>query len=196
MADAVPESYPVGTVFLKRVQIAFPDVYVPKSFEGTGEKKYSSVFLVVPGSQNDLNVQAAIKAVAQAKWGEKAAQTLKALAGQAMKYAYISGDQKAYAGFEGKMALTAKRKEKDGPVRVLDRDLTVLTQESGLPYGGSFVNARVQLWAQANEWGTGMRCTLMTVQFVADGESFGGAPPATEAGFSAIEPENADDLVG
>ena len=51
------------------------------------------------------------------------------------------------------------------------------------------MNARVQLWAQKNEWGNGMRATLVTVQFLNDGESFGGAPQATVAGFEAVEDE-------
>lgn len=184
--------FPAGTVFLKNVRLAFPELYVAKQYKGEGEPKYSATFLIEPGSQNDINIQKAIAEVAAAQWGDKTAQVMKSIEGQPMKFAYLAGDLKAYDGFEGMKALSAKRKKDDGPVLVLDRDLTPLTKESGRPYGGCYVNARVQLWAQKNEWGNGMRATLVTVQFLNDGESFGGAPQATVAGFEAVEDEAAD----
>lgn len=184
--------FPAGTVFLKNVRLAFPELFVAKQFKGEGAPKYSATFLIEPDSQNDKNVRQAIAEVARAQWEEKTAATLKTIEGQPMKYAYVRGDLRAYDGFEGKMALSAKRKEDDGPVMVLDRDASVLTREHGRPYGGCYVHARVQLWAQQNEWGVGMRATIVVVQFVNDGDSFGGAPQATAVGFSAIEDEAAD----
>lgn len=190
MADEI--KFPAGTVFLKNVRLAFPELFVAKQYKGEGEKKYAATFLIDPDSQNDKNIQKAIAEVALAQWGDKTAATLKTIEGQPMKYAYVKGDLKAYDGFEGKMALSAKRKEDDGPVLVLDRDASVLTKEHGRPYGGCYVHARVQLWAQKNEWGNGMRATIVVVQFVNDGDSFGGAPQATATGFAAIEDEAAD----
>ena len=179
-------------MFLKNVRIAFPAVYTAQQFEGTGDAKFAATFLVVPGSQNDISIQKAIAEVAAAQWGDKTAQVVKSIDGQAMKWCYLDGDLKAYDGFAGMKALSAKRKKDDGPVLVLDRDLTPLTKESGRPYGGCYVNARVQLWAQKNEWGNGMRATLVVVQFLNDGDSFGGAPQATAVGFEVVEDEAAD----
>lgn len=184
--------FPAGTVFLKNVRLAFPELYVAKQYKGEGEPKYSATFLIEPGSQNDINIQKAIAEVAAAQWGDKTAQVMKSIEGQPMKFAYLAGDLKAYDGFEGMKALSAKRKETDGVVLVLDRDMTTLTKESGRPYGGCYVNARVQMWAQKNEWGNGMRATLVVVQFLNDGDSFGGAPQATAVGFEAVEDEAAD----
>lgn len=65
----------------------------------------------------------------------------------------------------------------------------------GRPYSGCYVNAKVQIWAQKDKY-VGVRCTLVSVQFVKDGDAFGGGGPATADGFEAVEDtdENFDDL--
>lgn len=175
------------TIILKGVRVAFPDLYVAKQYQGDGKYKYKAVFLLEPKSENDKSVRAAIQLAATDAWGAKAGDILKAIDGQSKEFCYISGDRKEYDGYAGMMALSASRRQQDGPPKVLDRDLTQLTQESGLLYAGAFVNAKVQLWAQDNVQGKGMRCGLITVQFAADGESFGGAQPANSEGFESIE---------
>lgn len=186
--------YPAGTVFLKNVRLAFPDLYVAKTFKGEGAPKYGATFLVTPGSENDIKIEKAIVEVSTPQWGDKTALVVKSIIGQPLKWCYLDGDLKEYDGFAGMKALSAKRRETDGPVLVLDRDTTPLTAESGRPYGGCYVNARVQLWAQKNEWGNGMRATLVVVQFLNDGDSFGGASKPSAAGFDSVEDE-ASDLV-
>jgi hypothetical protein len=110
------------------------------------------------------------------------------------KFCYVDGNTKAYDGFAGNMALSASRSKDDGPPKILDRDLSELPADSGRPYGGCTVNAKITLWAQDNQYGKAIRATLVTVQFVADGEAFSGAGPANADGMEALEPA-VDDLV-
>ena len=185
--------FPAGTVFLKNVRISFCDaIYVAKQYKGQGKPKYGATLLITPGSDNDLKIEKAIAEVAAAQWGEKTASVMASIVGQSKSYCYLNGDLKEYDGYAGMKALSTARREEDGPVLVLDRDTTPLTQASGRPYGGCYVNARVQLWAQKNEWGNGMRATLVVVQFMNDGDSFGGASKPTNAGFESVEDEAAD----
>jgi hypothetical protein len=51
----------------------------------------------------------------------------------------------------------------------------------------------VDLWCQPKP-NAGIRCTIMTVQFVKDGDAFGGARPSEDA-FEEVVDEEASDLV-
>lgn len=183
---------PERTIILRNVRLSFPDLYVPKQFEGAGKFKFSGTFLVEPGSENDKLIHAAIQKAAVDKWGAKAADTLKGLMGQSQKCCYLDGAMKEYDGYAGKWALTAKRDQEAGMPKLIDKDMTELTPISGKPYAGCYVNAKVQIWMQENQWGKGIRCTLITVQFAGDGDAFSGSGPADAEGFEAVEDEAAD----
>ena len=181
----------VDTSFmLRNVRLSFPTLFVAEQFDGQGAFNYSASFLIDPGSPNDKAIRAAIKKAAEAAWKDKAAAILKSIDGQSMKYCYLDGNTKNYDGYEGKWVLSAKRPQDSGRPKVIDKDLSEISPEEGRPYGGCFVNAKVQVWGQYKGKGApGMRCSLIAVQFVADGESFGGAPPATADGFDSVEAE-------
>lgn len=180
----------VDTSFIIRnVRLSFPVLFEAEQFDGNGAFNYSAAFLVDPGSQNDKTIRAAIKKAATNIWKEKADTILKSIEGQNMKYCYLDGNTKAYDGYENKWVLSAKRPKESGRPKVIDKDPKVeIGVEEGRPYGGCIVHAKIQVWAQHKGKGApGIRCSLMTVQFVADGESFGGAPPANTEGFEEVE---------
>lgn len=183
------------TIIIKNVRLAFPELREAVQYQGTGPFSYKATFLVTPGSDADKAILKAIEAAGKAKWGEKAGPIVaQAKAAGSGKFCYVDGNTKAYDGFAGNMALSAGRSKEDGAPKILDRDLSELPADSGRPYGGCYVNAKVQIWAQDNNFGKAIRATLVTVQFVKDGDSFGGAGPATADGMEAVE-SDADDLV-
>ena len=182
------------TVILNNVRLAFPDLFEAKQFEGAGKFKYGATFLIEPGSENDKKIRAAIAKAAADKWPKDTDKILRTIEGQNQKFCYLDGNTKEYDGFEGKMALSAKRDQESGMPKIIDRDMSELTSISGKPYAGCYVNAKVQLWAQDNQWGKGMRATLVTVQFVRDGDAFSGSGPADAEGFESVE-EESNDLV-
>lgn len=189
MADETPK--PDSTFMLKAIRCAFPDLFVAVQYQGAGPFNYRMSGLIEPGSENDKIVRAAIERAGEAKWAKKWPEIKKTIEGQSQKWCYINGDQKAYDGFEGKMALTMSRPKESGPVLVLSKNPKVpLTAEDGVIYGGCYVNVKAQLWAQDNDFGKGIRCSLIAVQFFSDGESFGGAPRATAEGFESVESES------
>jgi len=193
MSEAVKGSD--TTIIIKNVRLAFPDLREAVQFDGKGPFNYKAVFLVTPGSEADKAILTAIEKAGKNKWGEKAAPIVaQAKASGSGKFCYVDGNTKAYDGFAGNMALSAGRGKDDGAPKLLDRDLSELASDSGKPYGGCFVNAKVQLWAQDNQFGKAIRATLVTVQFVKDGDSFSGSGPANAEGMEALESE-ADDLV-
>jgi hypothetical protein len=68
---------------------------------------------------------------------------------------------------------------------VIDRDRSPLAEEDGKPYAGCYVNASVEFFAYENS-GNGISAQLAGVQFVRDGDAFGGG--------RAADPDEFDDL--
>lgn len=172
-------------VQLKEVRLSFPDLFEAKAFEAGGPKRYSATFLIEPGSENDKAVRKAIAEVAVEKWGKKAPTMLKSIEGNSNKYCYNDGNAKDYEGYQNMMALSSHRREVDGRVTVIDRQKAPLTPADGKPYGGCYVNAVVDIWAQEGQY-SGMRCGLLGVQFVKDGDAFSGAAPASPDAFEDL----------
>lgn len=174
------------TLVLRDVRIAFPELWEATQFDGQGEHRYSTAFLVDPASETHKKIEAMIDQVAAAKWGVKAKAKLAGLVGIPNKFCYMDGHRKAdYAGFAGNMALSATRKLKDGRPVVVDRNKSPITAEDGKIYAGCYVNATVDIWAQDGTY-PGIRATIINVQFVKDGESFGGAAPASDVGLDDL----------
>lgn len=169
---------------LPNVRLAFPDLFVPTAFEAGQEEKYGCVFLLPKGSALHKEIEHAINEVAAAKWGAKAKATLDSLRGNSAKFCFTDGDLKEqYDGFAGHMALSAKNASR--PL-VTDRDKTPLTQADGRPYAGCYVHGSVELWAQDNKWGKGIRAKLRAVMFYKDGDAFAGGAPAGEDEFDDL----------
>lgn len=185
----------MARVILKNVRLSFPTLWEPKEYEpGDGRPRYSATFLVDPGSENEVNIRKAIKAEADAKWGKKADAILKSLEGNSNKFCYLDGSIKEYTGYEGKFYLTSHRQASSGPPAVVDKDKTPLAPDSGKPYGGCYVNASVDIYAQAGA-NQGIRCGLVAIQFAADGEAFAGSP-ATADDFDDLSSEDEDNDFG
>lgn len=183
-------------VKLANVRLSFPKLFDAEAFPGTEAKRYGAAFLIEKDSANDKAIQAAIEAEAKAKYGKTWEKTLKSIEGNTNKFCYRDGDLGKYDVEEGHMVLSSNRKESDGRPLVIDRDKTPLQSKDGKPYAGCYVNAKVQIWAQDGQY-TGMRCTLMGVQFVKDGDSFGGAGKANADEFDDLgaEEDGEDALV-
>ena len=176
-------------LMLTNVRVAFPNFWVATAMKEGDKKAFSGSFLMPPDHPDIPKIQAAITAVAVAKWGEQATDILKALiAGD--KVCLHNGDLKAqYDGFAGNFFVSAR-----SPTRplVLGQDKAPLTEADGKPYSGSYVNARVALWAQSNSWGKRINAQLGGVQFLRDGESFGGGSVAQPDEFETGEGADAD----
>jgi len=182
------------TVMLENVRLGlFPELFVPKQFQGAGVFKYSGTFVIETNSANHKAVNAAIQAAAVKTYGDKAEAFLKTVRGQKKEFCLIDGALLDRADYDGQWVLTTKRKQSDGAPLVMDRKRVRLTQAEGKLYPGCVVNASVSFWAQDKPY-PGVRCEVSTVQFVRDGEAFSGSSPATDKGFKDIE-DDADDLL-
>lgn len=172
-------------VVLKDVRLAFADIWEAKPFDKDSTPKFGVTSLFEPGSETDKAVQEALRKVANDKWGKDAEKILKGMKDNAQKCCYVSGDTKAqYDGFEGNMSLSAKS---DTRPDVRDRDAkTPLIRDDGKPYAGCYAHVIVDLWAQDNQFGKGIRAKLLGIVFRADGDSFSGGTTATDEDFADL----------
>lgn len=171
-------------VMLTNVRIAFPTLFTPQQVNGEGKAAFSASFLMPPDHPDIIKIRNAITEVATAKWGEKAQEILRGLiAGD--KVCLHNGDTKSqYDGFPGNMFVSARGYQR--PL-VIGQDKSPLVEADGKPYSGSYVNAQVALWAQANNFGKRVNAQLRGVQFLRDGEAFGGGAVSNPDEFTEVD---------
>lgn len=171
-------------VMLKNVRLAFPQLWTPTQVNGEGKPAFSAAFLMTPDHPDIATMKAAIREVAVSKWGEKAPEILKALiAGD--KVCLHNGDLKSnYDGFAGNQYVSARTYVR--PL-VIAQDRSALAEEDGKPYAGCYVNAQIALWAQQNNYGKRVNAQLRGVQFVRDGDAFGGGGVANADDFEEVD---------
>lgn len=169
---------------LSNVRLAFPALFEADSEFG----KFGAQFIIDPNSPCIKEIEKAIDKVAKDKWGAKSETTLKAIK-TGNKCCFYDGDSKAdYDGFAGNMALSATNKTRP---TLVNKDRSQVTEADGVIYGGCYVNAIVEIWAQDNQYGKRINASLSGVQFVKDGEAFSGGGVASADDFDDIE-EGAD----
>ena len=175
----------MASVQLLKVRIAFMDaLFVPKSFEAGGLARFGATFIIEPDSTNAKKINAAMKEAAEGKWKKDPLKILEELK-RKEKCAYGERDKvgssgEPYQGFEGKYFIAAYNKTRP---TVIDGRKQPLTAADGKPYGGCYVNAIVDIWAQDGEFGKRVNATLTGVQFHSDGDAFGGGAPASPDQF-------------
>jgi hypothetical protein len=187
-------------VTIKNVRIAFCNsLFEAKTVNGEGDPRHSAAFVIEPASENAKALTSGMIAAAKEKWGAKAEAILKDLKTKG-RTCYTEGPKtngngEVYDGFEDMHSLHASNKAR--PL-VLDRDKSPLSAADGKPYGGCYVNASLELWAQDNQFGKRINATLKGVQFVKDGDAFGGGAPASPDDFDdlGVENEEAEPLAG
>lgn len=169
---------------LSSVRLAFPALFEADSEFG----KFGAQFIIDPNAPCIKEIEKAIDKVAKDKWGAKSETTLKAIK-SGNKCCFYDGDSKAdYDGFAGNMALSATNKKRP---TLVNKDRSQVTEADGVIYGGCYVNAIVEIWAQDNQYGKRINASLSGVQFVKDGEAFSGGGVASADDFDDIE-EGAD----
>lgn len=179
-------------IIVKKVRLAFPALFKAKAVLDS-EPRFSASLLL---DKNDPQIQAiekAIEEVAKAKWGDKAAATLKQLRASDRTALHDGDVKEQYDGFAGNMYISAANSTR--PL-VIDRDTTPLAEEDGKPYAGCYVNASIELWAQDNKYGKRINASLAGVQFLKDGDAFTGGGAASVDEFEDLSTEDdGSDLV-
>lgn len=190
-------------LMLKNVRLSFPTLGEPEQFQGKGPFRWSAVCLVPTTDAQKAMVDKALEQVATEKWGAKAKIHLSNILPDPKGCCWIDGGRKAFDGYEGHWALSAHRKQDDGRPLVMDADKSPIYQadgtlypgKEGRIYAGCYVNMQVEIWAQENSNGKGLRATLLGIQYAGKGDAFGGgARPSADEFGEVAEGSDADDL--
>lgn len=191
-------------IMLTNVRCAFLVLGEPEQYQGKGAFRWSATALVPYGSDLKKQVDAALEATAKEKWDKKAAGYLAAILPDPKGCCWQDGARKPdYDGFAGHFALSAHRYQDKGRPLVMDRDKspiykpdnTIYEGKGGIIYSGCYVNMQIELWAQENNNGRGLRATLLGIQKVRDGDAFGGGSAPVADDFAEVaDGADADDL--
>lgn len=194
-------------LYITNARVSFANgLFEPASVEPGQKEKYGADFILQPDSKvfaiaadgkrvpttlNDAQLK-----VADEAWKGKGAAMLAAL--EPSKKAIRNGDLRVnkngdvYDGYAGNTYITAKTSIR--PL-VIDSDKSPLTQADGRIYSGCYVNVRLDLYANTAPSKKGVFAGLKGVQFVRDGDAFGGGSPARVDEFDEVsEGAEADDI--
>lgn len=187
---------------LKNVRLSYPDIWKPGKPMNPGDTpKYGAQFIFDPDGDAAAVAKAALTASAQEVFGENWQRVVGAM--EKTKKCLRKGDDNLTKdgairdGYEGQLYLVARNKAKPlviGGKKGSDGQFPVLTEEGGKPYGGCYVNVKVDIKAMKGreQIPNQIYATLLTIQFVSDGEAFGAAPGTAE-GFDEVEGAESDE---
>lgn len=178
---------------ISRARAAFVDsLWTAKGFTDpktgkTGEPMHNITFII---DRDDPSFRKVLEAeedrVAKEKWGAKAKAIMEEIRAN-NRGAIKKGELKAsYDGFPGNDFIAANNKTRP---TLVQRNGKKIEQE-GVIYAGCYVLGHVVLWAQDNAWGKRINANVTGVQFLEDGDSFGGgAPPSSTDDFANLSAE-------
>ena len=184
------------TVILKNCRLSYPDLHKPGTPLNEGDAaKYGAQFIFDMDSEAAAVAKKAMTDAAQETFGANWQAIVNAM--EKTKKCLRKGDDNLTKdgavrdGYGGKLYLVARNKAKPlliGPRKDATGQFPVLTEDSGKPYGGCYVNVKVDIKAMKakDRIPNQIYASLLTVQFGADGEAFGAAPGTAE-GFDDVE---------
>lgn len=145
-------------------------------------------------SRVKTTMKEAMLSVANEAWKGRGAEMLEDL--EASKKCWRKGDRRVnksgdvYEGFEGHTYVTAKSASRPG---VYDRNKNPVSADDGVIYSGCYVNVLFDIYANTDPKKKGVFAGLTGVQFVKDGDSFGGGGAAKADDFDDLgAPEGGD----
>ena len=158
-----------GVIKIRNARLSFASIFNPTSFSQGDPEYYKATFLLEPEANAEViaEIRKAANTIHKAQWPDGAR-----LKGKC--FGLADEDDKTYDGWEGMFYVSASRRVAEGRPTIVDRDRTPLSEPDGKPYPGCYVNATVTLWTQDNQYGKRINANLRGIQFVRDGDSFGG----------------------
>lgn len=159
-------------------------LFEPRDYKGDKNFKYKATILVPKdtpeGKVTIKKIAAANEAIKLEKWPKKVdangKSTMKIPKDPKSSY-LIDGDESNDENHHGHYVVTAIEKAENAPTLYDANPKIELTKANGGTskiYRGAVVNVKLNVWAQDNDYGQGMRANLLGVQFVKHGEAFGG----------------------
>jgi hypothetical protein len=194
-------------IILHDVRLSFPDLWKPgkpPADKPNEPGKYGGQFIFAPGSPPEALVKQTMLRVAQQEFGTNWQNVMRAM-DKKNKCLRVGDDNldKSGAvrdGYEGMLYVPARNVNKPMIVdrfRNKDGQPIILTQETGRPYGGCYVNAKLEIIAMKafEKVPNQVYAKLLSIQYFREGDPFSGAP-ATADGFDFDDADGAPEVGG
>lgn len=185
-------------VYLSKVRLSFPTLLKPESSVPGGQEKYSADFIMLPTHAGFAEFYKKYGELALDKWGAKAQPIMGIINNDRKLRCYGSGAERTdpktflpYNGYENMVHISANCVERpqiiDAYGKPVPEDNTMLYMSLARKlYGGCYVNAAIQPWLQDSQHGRAVRCELVALQFLENGEAFGMGTPDAAPLFGAV----------
>lgn len=184
------------TLMLMGVRLSYPTLWTPKPFAEGDVPSWSAAFHAdkVKHAALIAEFEAAEFEEFEAKVPDKEKSKARAIFDKLHKDDRRMHDGDEEGDAEGCMVIKARATfGKQAPPVVLDRSAARVPEGGqGAPYAGCYVNAQVDVWAQYGKYKR-TNCTLLGVQFVRDGDAFGGGKPADLSKFQNLGDQGQDE---
>lgn len=187
----------LNDVRLSFAQLWHPYAPPPKPNQQPSKPAFQCHF-ILPQDHSQLDeMKSALAQVAKNQWGENSDNVLRQLIADA-RVCMRNGNSKTDAegnvldGYADSYFVSTRSYVRPTVVNV---DRSPLTENDGKPYSGCYVNGIFRIWPQQNNFGKRINAQLMGVQYVRDGESFGGGRVASPEEFDTLS-EFAEDSGG
>lgn len=173
-------------IMIRKARVSFPHLFTRPVINGEQGKYGATLVLDPKENETALNaIQKEITNLIKEKFKSRK------LAPE--KICLRNGDDKSRAEYEGYQVLSANSRDK--PIIISNTGNEVLQDEEECAiYPGCFVNAKIRLWPQDNNFGKRINAELVAIQFAGEGEALdkGGVNlKEIMEGFDEIEEEKA-----
>lgn len=193
-----------SVIFLSDVRLSFPHLVEPQEQknEKTGQVRttYNCEVLMPPNHPGFAQFMSRFAEIATAQWKEHANTVMQMINADPKSRCYGVGDQKInkktfmpYDGYVGNMYITASNKDMPQMIQAdgsaIDPANTMAYKNLAKKmYGGCRVNIALKPWPQVarDNYGNGVRCDLVAIQFLRDDQPFGEAPVDASGMFGAV----------
>lgn len=172
---------------LKNVRLSFHDLLKTDDFD-----RYGVNVILAKDHPQIADLENAMLEVATETWGAAAESKLSGEGNFFFKEGDLVTDKKGntYSGFEGQMAVVARNKSK-APTLVDVKGR--VTKDPALFYSGCYVNLIIDVKAFTFKNVTNIHASLLGVQFLKDGDSFGQVEVSDESDFDDLsEPSDSN----
>jgi hypothetical protein len=189
-------------IMLNNVRLSFPELIEPSKFGDNPnvDAKYRADFIIEPPNDSLKRFMDEVNKIATEKWKEHVTGVMGIINNDRKLRCYGKGEERVdkktftpYLGYGNNTYITAINARaplmvtKDGTVSDPNNTMAYQALARAL-YGGCYVNAAVRPWLQENTNGRAVRCELIAVQFLKDGEAFGEGAPNVDGLFCAVAP--------
>ena len=182
------------TLWIQRCRLSFPHLLMPKA-QDNGPAVYSASFIMQDSQPEWAEAMQIIGQMAQDKWADKAQMVLNLVTSDKRLRCYGNGNEQiskqtgeVYDGYKepGTVYIGAKSDPKPRLYGPDAQPLPPTANANQMFVGGNYVAAIVRFWPQDNTHGRAIRCQLVGVQYIEEGEKFGAEEIDAGAIFQAV----------